>query len=146
MDLSGAHRCSMMFRPQMFNVLFPLSYSTAAACWRSQTRERERAQTVTRHILSGNAPPFFYLHFPLCRRDRLGSEIIFISGTTMEFRCFSALAPEKGYFCSLNPRRMNVFIAALCDRVLRGRAVNSFKPERVDLGEPPLFEFFIRII
>lgn len=47
MDLSGAHRCSVMFSPQMFNVLFPLSYSTAVACWHIQRREHKLSQGIS---------------------------------------------------------------------------------------------------
>lgn len=101
MDLSGAHRCSMMFSPQMFNVLFPLSYSTAVACWLIQRREHKLSQGIS----SAEKLQFLSAFPPKLSRkeDHLGSEIICISGTTMESRCFLVL-PRKGYFYYLNPQ------------------------------------------
>lgn len=57
MNITAAHRSSMMFSAQIFNVLFPLSCSTTIACWHILRRE---------HKLSQGKSSVEMLHFFIC--------------------------------------------------------------------------------
>lgn len=104
----------------------PSSCSTALACWHIQRREHRLSQGMS----SAGEGPVFICVFPPRHRDHLGTEISFISVTTMESRRFSELPPKK---------KKNIFFPHLNECIYSCTRESVFAKPRVFFPHPLIY-------